>query len=33
LKTDRNDSAEVWRPEIGEDPLGPLDQKKGTKDA
>jgi len=32
-KTDRNDSAAVWRPEISDDPLAPLHQKKTTKDA
>jgi hypothetical protein len=33
FKTDRNDSAAVWRAQISDDPLALLDQKKTTQDA
>jgi hypothetical protein len=33
FKTDTDDSAAVWRPEISDDALAPLDQKKTTEDA
>jgi hypothetical protein len=33
FETDTNDSAAVWRPEISDDPIAPVDQKKKTRDA